>query len=300
MEKSYSVKPAGRVSLLILGFFVISGAWMLSSHSSAPPSKHSSSSSGQSSGQAVSSSSAAWHALSSGKTSTSTTKSAKAAQQPEPVPTASQRRIIDNPLQSGPPALSWTEGKTTYRAVHYITQWDTSAHAWIALSPDLTEDTEVGTPGYDIDGITAAAHKGASWYVGTLAGQLTVKQQNTDWTIVQGTLPMRTITAIALPLNNPSGNEAVVAYGGYGTATPSAPGHVFSTEDGGRHWHDITGNLPDKPVQSIHFLNQWASNSLVAEVNDTWYQMTRPGLWVKRVSPNSAHTKLLQLLQSWF
>ena len=32
---------------------------------------------------------------------------------------------------------------------------------------------------------------------------------------------------------------------------PDPPGHVFATTDGGEHWKNISGNLPDVPVNSI-------------------------------------------------
>src|SRR5262249_8671649 len=40
-------------------------------------------------------------------------------------------------------------------------------------------------------------------------------------------------------------------YNGYDAATPGTPGHVFATGDGGRHWTNISGNLPDAPVNSV-------------------------------------------------
>ncbi len=32
---------------------------------------------------------------------------------------------------------------------------------------------------------------------------------------------------------------------------PGHPGHVFKTTDGGRHIKNISGNLPDSPVNSV-------------------------------------------------
>ena len=42
-----------------------------------------------------------------------------------------------------------------------------------------------------------------------------------------------------------------LAYNGFNQATPGQPGHVFKTTDGGKHWQDISGNLPDVPVNSL-------------------------------------------------
>ncbi|HLH73260.1 MAG TPA: hypothetical protein VKX96_08245, partial [Chloroflexota bacterium] len=42
-----------------------------------------------------------------------------------------------------------------------------------------------------------------------------------------------------------------VAYSGFNVATPSTPGHVFKTTDAGQTWTDVSGNLPDAPVNAI-------------------------------------------------
>jgi uncharacterized protein (TIGR03437 family) len=62
-------------------------------------------------------------------------------------------------------------------------------------------------------------------------------------------LPNRYVTDIAL---DPSDQRrAVVTYSGFNASTPGTPGHVFVTDDLGATWWDISGNLPDTPVNSI-------------------------------------------------
>ena len=41
------------------------------------------------------------------------------------------------------------------------------------------------------------------------------------------------------------------AFNGFNAATPGQPGHVFKTTDAGKHWKDISSNLPDAPVNSL-------------------------------------------------
>ena len=62
-------------------------------------------------------------------------------------------------------------------------------------------------------------------------------------------LPNRPVTQIAVDRSNY--RIAYLAYAGFNTATPSQRGHVFATTDGGTSFRDITGNLPDSPVNSI-------------------------------------------------
>jgi uncharacterized protein (TIGR03437 family) len=67
--------------------------------------------------------------------------------------------------------------------------------------------------------------------------------------VTRGPLPNRYVTDIALDPGNQ--RRTVVAYSGFNTSTPDAPGHVFMTEDQGATWRDISGNLPDIPVNSV-------------------------------------------------
>jgi uncharacterized repeat protein (TIGR01451 family) len=62
-------------------------------------------------------------------------------------------------------------------------------------------------------------------------------------------LPNRPITQIAVDRSNY--RIAYFAYAGFNAATPNRRGHVFATLDGGQSFRDITGNLPDSPVNSI-------------------------------------------------
>jgi uncharacterized protein (TIGR03437 family) len=64
--------------------------------------------------------------------------------------------------------------------------------------------------------------------------------------VTRAPLPNRYVTDIALDPNNQQ--RAFVTYSGFNTSTP---GHVFMTNDQGATWADISGNLPDVPVNSV-------------------------------------------------
>jgi uncharacterized repeat protein (TIGR01451 family) len=59
-------------------------------------------------------------------------------------------------------------------------------------------------------------------------------------------LPQRPVSGIAVDRSN--WRIAYVAYNGFDAATPNRPGHVFKTTNGGQTFQNITGNLPDTPV----------------------------------------------------
>jgi hypothetical protein len=71
-------------------------------------------------------------------------------------------------------------------------------------------------------------------------------------------LPLRYISGVRIDTNNPT--HAYLSLSGYsrkwmiGPDDPGA-GHVFETTNGGAHWTDISGNLPDVPMDDIVFAN---------------------------------------------
>lgn len=67
--------------------------------------------------------------------------------------------------------------------------------------------------------------------------------------VTKAPLPNRYVTDIALDPSNLQ--RAVVSFSGFNANTPATPGHVFATADQGATWRDLSGNLPDLPVNSV-------------------------------------------------
>ena len=69
------------------------------------------------------------------------------------------------------------------------------------------------------------------------------------------TLPNRYISAIAIDPSDMSGNTAYLGFNGFSRRWTEGPGvglgHVWKTVNGGATWTDISGNLPDIPVNDI-------------------------------------------------
>jgi uncharacterized repeat protein (TIGR01451 family) len=96
-----------------------------------------------------------------------------------------------------------------------------------ALSSDTPTWTRVGFAGHSADSNGQAA----------------------NGFVANAKLPQRPVAWIAVDRSN--NRIAYVAFNGYNAATPHQPGHVFKTTDAGGSWSDISGNLPDNPVNSI-------------------------------------------------
>ncbi|HJW21292.1 MAG TPA: hypothetical protein VJ506_02570 [Candidatus Limnocylindrales bacterium] len=128
---------------------------------------------------------------------------------------------------------------------------------WKIVSPDLTSGC-TGTAPNGARGCVLSAigvGGGTAVYVGTDDGLLWISPDgqtagSPSWIrLDQHGLPKRPVAGIAVDRSNY--RIAYVAYNGFNPATPGLPGHVFKTTDGGDHWANVSGNLPDVPVNSV-------------------------------------------------
>ncbi|MEP6469343.1 MAG: hypothetical protein ABJC24_06185 [Chloroflexota bacterium] len=128
---------------------------------------------------------------------------------------------------------------------------------WHAISPDLTSGC-AGTAPNGARNCTISAigiGGGEAVYTGSLDGYVYLStdaqvNDNPSWTrLDQNGLPKRPIAQIAVDRSNY--RTAYLAYNGFNAGTPGRPGHVFKTTDGGRSFTNISGNLPDAPVNSV-------------------------------------------------
>jgi uncharacterized repeat protein (TIGR01451 family) len=136
---------------------------------------------------------------------------------------------------------------------------------WKAISPDLTSGCTGAAPNGARNCTLSAIGVGGGQavYTGSLDGYVYVSTDaqvnpNPTWTRVgvhsggagdKHSLPNRPVAWIAVDRSNY--RTAYIAYNGYGAATPHQTGHVYKTTDAGASWTDISGNLPDIPVNSI-------------------------------------------------
>jgi uncharacterized repeat protein (TIGR01451 family) len=129
--------------------------------------------------------------------------------------------------------------------------------SWKIVSPDLTSGcTGIAPNGARNCTISAiGVGGGQAVYTGSLDGLVYIStdaqvNNNPTWTrLDNGKLPKRPVTQFAVDPSNY--RIAYAAYAGFNAASPSKPGHVFKTTDGGQTWTNISGNLPDSPVNSV-------------------------------------------------
>lgn len=129
---------------------------------------------------------------------------------------------------------------------------------WEPISGDLTSGCTGAAPngarGCLISAV-AVSNGGKGVWVGTDDGYVQFSRNgassaNPGWQRKDKLpLPNRPVDAVWVDQSN--SRFAVLGYGGFNSATPTTPGHVFKTTNAGKKWVDISGNLPNMPVNSV-------------------------------------------------
>lgn len=134
-----------------------------------------------------------------------------------------------------------------YFGTYRVWQTTNGAGSWTAISPDLTAGGTLTT-------IAVAPSDSNTVYVGSSDAKVQVTTNagmgaSATWTDITSTLPNRSVTMVAVdPLHSLT---AYVTFSGFSGFGGDNQGHVFKTTTGGTSWTDISGNLPNTPVNDI-------------------------------------------------
>ena len=133
-----------------------------------------------------------------------------------------------------------------YYGTNKIYRTTNAAFNWTAISPDLTNGNQarLGT----VTTIAVAPTNSNVIIAGTDDANVWITSNNgTNWTKVSTGLPYRWITRVAIDPTNE--NIAYATFNGLKWVDPQP--HVFRTTNKGANWTDISGNLPDAPVNAF-------------------------------------------------
>jgi photosystem II stability/assembly factor-like uncharacterized protein len=141
---------------------------------------------------------------------------------------------------------------TVYFGSNLLNRSDDRGVTWRAVSPDLTGGpTPRNSTSYaTITTIGIAPTDKEFVYVGTDDGRLWLTRDGgANWTrMTDPDLPDRWVTRVTVDQNDP--NIAWVTFSGFRNESERQP-HVLMTTDGGANWQDISGNLPQAPVNDV-------------------------------------------------
>ena len=123
------------------------------------------------------------------------------------------------------------------------------ASSWFPVSPDLTNGFGGGNLMYGTLTTIAVAPSNTDYiYVGTDDGNVWVSPDDgSNWNNISSSFPLRWVTRVAV---DPYDEEvAYVTLSGY--RYDSYQPHIFRTADAGLSWQDISGDMPEAPVNDI-------------------------------------------------
>jgi uncharacterized repeat protein (TIGR01451 family) len=158
-----------------------------------------------------------------------------------------------------PLVIDPSNATTLYYGSNFVYRTTNRGNNWSYFPPTMQSlNGSVST-------ITPAPSNATTIYAGTNNGRIwrtTTTPANwvevRDWSgpcgVAQTCLPQRYVTRLAVHPTN--ANTIYATFSGWDTATPTRPGHVFRSPDGGQTWFDITprdslNNRIDLPVNVI-------------------------------------------------
>ena len=158
-----------------------------------------------------------------------------------------------------------------YYGTHRLYTSVDGAENWTVISDDLT-NTDPASPGGEDFGALSAIGLAVSdsnvIYTGSEDGVVSVTfDQGVEWKRISDDLPTRYITRIAV-----DPEDAMVAYvtiSGY-RELDYLP-HIFMTPDGGDSWIDISGDLPEVPLNDVIIDPDFPGTLYVASDLGVWY-----------------------------
>jgi photosystem II stability/assembly factor-like uncharacterized protein len=161
----------------------------------------------------------------------------------------------------------------TYRA--YVSA---GSGGWGAISPDLT-DGIVYTPRFHtVSALQESPILADKLMAGTSDGNVWRREPTGTWFNITGTLPDRYVTSVQLSTTLPQ--RLFVTHSGF--RNDEYIPHIHRSDDNGAHWIDVSGNLPQMPVNDLFVLPNHADSVLfVATDAGVYYTKNGGGHWAR-------------------
>jgi photosystem II stability/assembly factor-like uncharacterized protein len=154
------------------------------------------------------------------------------------------------PIAPDPSSGGTGTTSTVYAGSHMLFRSTNSAGSWTAISGDLTNGNQGVSPVVfgTITTIAVAPTNRNTLYIGTDDGNVWVTRNGgSTYTRIDAALPDLWVTRVAVDPRNDA--IAYATFSGFRVDQPLP--HVFRTTDFGTTWTDISGDLPDAPVNEI-------------------------------------------------
>ncbi len=156
---------------------------------------------------------------------------------------SSDRKNWNTPVVFDP-----TNPEILYYGANRLYKSTNRASNWLAISTDLTNGPGINLTYGTITTISVSLVNPEIIYVGTDDGNVWVSAMNgMGWEYLSVDLPDRWVTRVATdPVDE---NTAYVTFSGY--RWDEFLPHIFRTTNKGESWEDISGNLPESPLNDV-------------------------------------------------
>ncbi len=199
-----------------------------------------------------------------------------------------------------PLVMDPSNSQTLYFGTNRVYQTMNGASNWTAISPDLTGGNNFFGV---LSTIAVAPNNSNTVYVGTMDNRVQVTTNagsgpSATWRNVSAGLPPRVVTHVAVaPTTSTTAYATFSGFTGFGDNL----GHVFKTTNGGSAWSDISGDLPNTPVNFLVISPDAPSTLFVATDVGVFYSPTGGTSWTSLVNglPHIAVLGLTLHNHSW-
>ncbi len=178
---------------------------------------------------------------------------------------------------SSPLAMDPSNPQILYFGTEQLNKTVNRAVSWAPISPDLSNGPPSGNLAFaTITTIAVAPADGNTIYAGTDDGNVWVTQNGGgSWLLISQNLPVRWITRVAVdPLD---AQTAYVTLSGY--RWDEYLSHIFRTTNAGSAWEDISGNLPEAPLNDVIVDPQDSATLFVASDVGVFFTQDLGGDW---------------------
>ena len=156
--------------------------------------------------------------------------------------------IQDRTNWSSPLAMDPINSNVLYFGTYRIWKSTNSGESWNAVSNDLTNGDYTSSGYHTVTTIAVSPLNSETVIVGTDDGRIHVSVNGgNSWNDVSEGIPNRWITRVAADPFSPNTIYATVSGFRWDEPLP----HVFKSDDLGENWSDISGNLPEIPINCI-------------------------------------------------
>jgi photosystem II stability/assembly factor-like uncharacterized protein len=141
---------------------------------------------------------------------------------------------------------------------------------WNPISGDLTTGVNTTSTSATISAVAVAPSDSNTIYTGATSSTVySTTDGGQSWTDRSAQLPVRSVTHITVDPFDPA--TVYACFSGVAAASSKFPGHIYKSTNGGASWSDLSGNLPNIPVNDL---------AIDIDLSTTMYAATDLGVMV--------------------